>query len=367
MRYKAPVQDADGDVTEVTAQPAVAPISEVMKLDLLRLEIGFGLLPLTSGENPQLTEQIKALRRTVATEMGFITPPVRIQDNIHLPSERYVIKLKEIEVASGDVKPGRLLAISPSGGAPPLAGDKTTEPAFGLPAVWIAPSLKAKAIALKCTVVDPPSVIVTHLSEMVRQNLPDLLTYVATQSLLDELPREQQKLVNDLIPSQVPLSTVQRVLQALLAERVSIRDLPTILESIQEGCSLGLRGVQNLTGHVRIRLSRQICNALIGPAGYIPMITLSPEWEADFISHITGPAEERRLAMPPSMLNTFVMKLREVFNTVSTAGEVPVIVVSTPVRDAMRSIVERVRPSVSVLSQSEIYPRSRIKTVATIT
>ncbi|WP_408886016.1 flagellar biosynthesis protein FlhA [Komagataeibacter melaceti] len=367
MRYKAPVQDADGDVTEVAPQPTVAPISEILKLDLLRLEIGFGLLPLTSGENPQLTEQIKALRRTVATEMGFVTPPVRIQDNIHLPTERYVIKLKEIEVASGEVKPGRLLAISPSGGAPDLPGDKTTEPAFGLPAVWISPSLKAKAIAMKCTVVDPPSVIVTHLSEMVRQNLPDLLTYVATQALLDDLPREQQKLVNDLIPSQVPLSTVQRVLQALLAERVSIRDLPTILESIQEGCSLGLRGVQNLTGHVRIRLSRQICNALVGPAGYIPMITLSPEWEADFISHITGPAEERRLAMPPSMLNTFVAKLREVFNTVSTSGEVPVIVVSTPVRDAMRSIVERVRPSVSVLSQSEIYPRSRIKTVATIT
>ena len=366
MRYKVAIDDTDGDVTEVSAEPATAPISEIMKLDLLRLELGFGLLPLTSGENPQLTEQIKALRRTVATEMGFVTPPVRIQDNIHLPSERYVIRLKEIEIGAGEVKPGRLLAMSPSGGAPALPGDKTTEPAFGLPAVWIDPALKAKAIAMKCTVVDPPSVVVTHLSELVRQNLPDLLTYVATQALLDDLPREQQKLVNDLIPSQVTLSTVQRVLQALLAERVSIRDLPTILESIQEGYSLGLRGVQTLTGHVRVRLSRQICNAVVGPAGYIPMITLSPEWEAEFMNHITGPAEERRLAMPPSMLNAFVGKLRDIFNTVSTSGEVPVIVVSTPVRDAMRSIVERVRPSVSVLSQSEIYPRSRIKTVATI-
>ncbi|GAA4486247.1 flagellar biosynthesis protein FlhA [Gluconacetobacter asukensis] len=366
-RHKTPTKDSDGDVTEVTPAPTTAPISDVLKLDLLRLELGFGLLPLTSGENSQLTEQIKALRRAIATEMGFVTPPIRIQDNILLPSDKYIIKLKEIEIGSGEAKPGKLMAMSPSGGTPPLAGDKATEPAFGLPAVWIDPSLKAKAIALKCTVVDPASVIVTHLSELVRQNLPDLLTYVATQSLLDDLPREQQKLVNDLIPSQVTLSTVQRVLQSLLAERISIRDLPTILESIQEGSGLGLRGIQNLTNHVRVRLSRQICSTLEGPGGYIPMITLSPEWEAEFMNHIAGQGEERRLAMPPSLLNRFVARLREVFNTVSSTGEVPVIVVSTPVRDSMRSIVERVRPSVSVLSQSEIYPRARIKTIATIT
>ncbi|WP_342627658.1 flagellar biosynthesis protein FlhA [Nguyenibacter vanlangensis] len=366
-RHKAPAKDTDGDVTETAAPPASAPISDVLRLDLLRLELGFGLLPLTSGENAQLTEQIKALRRTIATEMGFVTPPVRIQDNILLPTDRYVIKLKEIEIGAGDVKPGKMMAMSPSGSTPPLPGDKATEPAFGLPAVWIDPALKAKAAALKCTVVDPASVIVTHLSELVRQNLPDLLTYVATQALLDDLPREQQKLVSDLIPSQVTLSTVQRVLQSLLAERVSIRDLPTILESIQEGAGQGLRGVQNLTSHVRVRLSRQICNSLTGPAGYIPMITLSPEWESEFLAHITGQGDERRLAMPPTLLSRFVAKLREAFNTVSSSGEVPVVVVSTPVRESMRSIVERVRPTISVLSQSEIYPRARIKTVATIT
>lgn len=366
IRHKTPIQDSDGDITEAPPKPASAPISDILRLDLLRLELGFGLLSLTSEDNPQLAEQIKALRRNVATEMGFITPPVRIQDNIHLPSETYVIKIKEIEIGSGQVKPGKLLAMSPSGGAPPLQGDATTEPAFGLPAVWITPAQKNRATALKCTVVDPASVIITHLSECIRQNLPDLLTYVATQSLLDDLPREQQKLVNDLIPSQVSLSTVQRVLQALLSERVSIRDLPTILESIQEANSLGLKGIPAITGHVRVRLARQICNALTGQDGSIPIITLSSEWEADFIKHIVGPAEEKRLAMPPSMLNSFVGKLRDTFNALSSNGEIPVIVVSTPVRDSMRAIVERVRPSISVLSQSEIYPRARIKTVATI-
>lgn len=367
VRHKTPLQDSDGDVTEPTpAKPTTAPLSDILRLDLLRLELGFGLLSLTSEENPQLAEQIKALRRNVATEMGFITPPVRIQDNIHLPSETYVIKIKEIEIGKGEVKPGKLLAMSPSGSAPPLQGDATIEPSFGLPAVWITPAQKNRAIALKCTVVDPASVIITHLSECIRQNLPDLLTYVATQSLLDDLPREQQKLVNDLIPSQVSLSTVQRVLQALLNERVSIRDLPTILESIQEANSLGLRGIAAITGHVRVRLARQICNALTGPDGCIPIITLSSEWEADFIKHIVGSAEEKRLAMPPSMLNNFVGKLRDTFNALSSNGEIPVIVVSTPVRDSMHAIVERVRPSISVLSQSEIYPRARIKTVATI-
>jgi flagellar biosynthesis protein FlhA len=366
LRSRAPAADSDGDVTEIAPQAAATPISDILKLDLLRLELGFGLLPLTGGDTPQLAEQIKALRRSVATEMGFVTPPVRIQDNIHLPSEKYVIKLKEIEIASGEVRPHKLLAMTPSGGAPPVAGEKTTEPAFGLPAVWIDPAQKTKAMAMNCTVVDPASVIVTHLSEMVRSNLPDLLTYVATQALLDDLPREQQKLVNDLIPSQVPLSTVQRVLQALLAERVSIRDLPTILESIQEACGMGLRGIGPLTNHVRMRLSRQICNALVGPGGYIPIVTLSPKWESDFMAHITGPAEDRKLAMPPSMLNVFVGKLRDTFNALSTNGEIPVIVVASPVRDSMHAIVERVRPSISVLSQAEIYPRARIKTVATI-
>ena len=365
MRRNDPTKDADGDVTEVAAaQPTTAPISDVLKLDLLRLELGFGLLPLTTGDNSQLTEQIKALRRTIATEMGFVTPPIRIQDNILLPPERYVIKLKEIEIGMGEVKPGRLMAMSPAGTAPPLPGDKTTEPAFGLPAVWIDTAMKNTAIAMKCTVVDPASVMVTHLSELVRQNLPDLLTYVATQALLDDLPREQQKLVNDLVPSQVTLSTIQRVLQSLLAERVSIRDLPTILESIQEASGLGMRTVPAIASHVRVRLARQICNALMGPGGYIPMITLSPDWESEFLTHLTGQGEERRLAMPPSVLNRFVASLREVINAVATTDEVPVGGVCDKLRATMRATVDGVRPKASELATTEISDAQTITNTA---
>lgn len=368
VRFKNPyiAEDEDGDATEISPTASTSPIADVLRLDLLRLELGFGLLPLTDGEYSQLTEQIKSLRRTIAAEMGFVTPPIRIQDNILLSSDRYSVKLKEIEVGTGEVRPGKLMAMRPMGSAPDLPGEQATEPAFGLPAVWIDPSLKSKATAQGCTIVDPASVIVTHLSEIIRQNLPDLLTYVATQGLLDELPREQQKLVSDLIPSQVSLSTVQRVLQALLAERISIRDLPTILESLQEAAGMGIRHIGHLTGHVRMRLSRQICNALIGPGGYIPMLTLSPEWENRFMENMVGQAEERRLAMPPTMLNEFVGKLRDALGTVAARGETPVVVVASLIREPVRAIVERVKPSLPVLSQPEIYSRARVKTVITI-
>lgn len=366
LRHRSYASDDEGDVTQIAPQQAAPTISEILHLDLLRLELGFGLLTLTSGDPPQLTEQIKGLRRSFATEMGFVVPPIRIQDNIHLPSEEYEIKLKEITVASGFIKPGKLLVMSPAGGLPAIAGEKTKEPAFGLPAVWVPQTDKTKAIGMGCTVVDDASVIITHLSEIIRQNLPDLLTYVATQKLLDDLPREQQKLVNDLIPSQVSLSTVQRVLQALLAERISIRDLPTILESIQEACSLNIKGVQPITSHVRIRLCRQICDSLTGPDGYIPIVSLSPQWENDFMKNVVGPEGNKHLVMPPTMLTQFVETLRKTFNKLSENGEIPAIVVASPIREAMHTIVERIRPSVPVLSQAEIYPRARIRTVGTI-
>ena len=205
-------------------------------MDMIRLELGYGLLTLAGGEAPRLTEQIKGLRRSIAAEMGFVLPPVRIQDNMQLGADHYSIRVKEIEAGSGELRPTMLLAMDPKGGTPPVQGEPTREPAFGLPALWIDPSLKEEAMFRGCTVVDPPSVLTTHLTEVVRENMEELLSYAETQKLLDEMPREQQKLVADLIPSQITAGGVQRVLQSLLAERVSIRDLPTILEGIQEAC-----------------------------------------------------------------------------------------------------------------------------------
>ncbi|QHI96518.1 flagellar biosynthesis protein FlhA (plasmid) [Aristophania vespae] len=371
LRHKTPLAvDNDGDeITQTVSQPTTKPVADLLRLDLIRLEIGFGLLSLASEDDTHITGQIKALRRKMAAEMGFITPSVRIQDNISLGTNQYVIKLKEIEIASSEVRPNLLLAICPEGFDKnnAIPGEMTTEPSFNLPAVWINQDLKTKATNLGYTVVDPVTVIITHLTESISQNLGELLTYAATQELLDDLPSEHQKLVNDLIPSQVSLSTVQRVLQSLLQERISIRDLPTILESIQEGSALIPKGIKAVTAHVRIRLSRQISNSYVGPSGCISMITLSPEWETNILNNTVGQGDEKTVAMPPQMLDNFVTSMRKAFDRTANLGELPVIVTTSSTRDCVRMIVDRVRPSVAVMSQAEIYPRTRIRTVATIT
>jgi flagellar biosynthesis protein FlhA len=259
-----------------------------------------------------------------------------------------------------------LLAMDPKGGVPALAGEPTKEPAFGLPALWIEPAARDQAMFIGCTVVDPPSVLTTHLTELVRENVAELLSYAETQKLLDELPREQQKLVGDLIPSQITVGGVQRVLQMLLSERVSVRDLATVLEGIQEACGGSNRAIPTIVAHVRARLARQLSDSHTGSAGYIPLVTLSPEWEAAFAESLTGPPDDRQLAMAPSRLQEFMARLRTVFEAAAANGEAPVLLTSGGIRFHVRAIVERIRPTTAVLAQAEISPRARIRTVGTI-
>jgi flagellar biosynthesis protein FlhA len=259
-----------------------------------------------------------------------------------------------------------LLAMDPKGGTPDVPGEPTHEPAFGLPAKWIEPAAKDEAMFRGCTVVDPSSVLTTHLTEVVRENMAELLSYAETQKLLDEQPREQQKLVSDLIPSQITVGGVQRVLQCLLAERVSIRDLPTVLEGIQEACGGAARAIPSIVAHVRARLARQISDSHAGSGGYIPLVTLSPEWEAEFAAALGGSAEDRQLAMAPSKLQEFMQRLRSVFESATAAGEAPVLLTSAGIRSHVYAIVERIRPATPVLAQAEIYPRAKIRTVGTI-
>jgi flagellar biosynthesis protein FlhA len=363
LRYRHPPIAIDKAMPSTVVE---RPITETLRMDMIRLELGYGLLTLAGGEAPRLTEQIKGLRRSIAAEMGFVLPPVRIQDNMQLGADRYSIRVKEIEAGSGELRPTMLLAMDPKGGTPALQGEPTREPAFGLPALWVDPSVKEEALFRGCTVVDPPSVLTTHLTEVVRENMAELLSYAETQKLLDDLPREQQKLVADLIPSQIAVSGVQRVLQSLLGERISIRDLPTILEGIQEACGGTARAVPTIVAHVRTRLARQISDGNTGPGGYIPLVTLSPEWEKEFSEALAGPPEDRQLAMAPSKLQEFMQKLRAVFDAAAGAGETPVLLTSGAIRSHVRAIMERIRSSTPVLAQAEIHPRARIRTVGTI-
>jgi flagellar biosynthesis protein FlhA len=369
MRFKHPPADPNAPPPPTAAAVAASrepPVSDMLRMDMIRLELGYGLLALAGGDSPRLTEQIKGLRRSIASEMGFVLPPVRIQDNMQLGADTYSIRIKEIEAGHGELRPTRLLAMDPRGGKAVFPGEPTTEPAFGLPALWIDPALRQDAIGRGYTVVDPPSVLTTHLTEVVRQTMAELLSFAETQKLLDDLPREQQKLVAELIPTQISVGGVQRVLQALLAERVSIRDLPTVLEGIQEGIAAQARAVPAIAAHVRARLARQISDSHVGSNGYIPLVTLSGEWEGAFADALVGPPEDRQLAMAPSKLGEFMQRFRVAFDTAAATGESPVLLTSGGIRFHVRAIVERIRPATAVLAQAEISPRARIRTVATI-
>ena len=362
---KAALQQAAAPPAPAPA-PGEPPVAEALRLDLLRLELGYGLLSLAAGDAPRLTEQIRQLRRSMAQEMGFVLPSVRIQDNLELPPDTYVLRVKEIEAGRGQLRPPLQLAIDPSGQVPALPGERTTEPTFGLPALWIDEGLREEALARGCTVVDAAGVLITHLTETVREQMPELLSFAETQKLLDELPAEHKKLVGDLVPTQIGVGGLQRVLQALLAEQVSIRDLPTILEGVQEATAASIRSVPGIVGTVRGRLARQLSEAARGGKAYVPMIALSADWELAFAESLTGPPEDRQLSMEPSRLQSFMQRLREVCDGAAAAGEAPVLVCSAGIRAHVRALVERFRPSTLVLSQTEIHPRARIRTVATL-
>ena len=226
-------------------------------------------------------------------------------------------------------------------------------------------ALKEEAAARGYTVVDASTVLATHLTEVIKANMSELLSYGEVNKLLKELPKEQNDLVKDIIPAQITITGLQRVLQMLLNERISIRDLSTILEGVADGLSF-TRNPASLAEHVRARLARQICAQYTTSAGYLPLIALSAKWEQAFAESIVGQGEEKSLAMQPSRLSEFITLVRERFEEAARAGEVPVLVTSPGIRPFVRSIVERFRAQTAVLSQSEIHPRARLKTVGSI-
>ncbi|MBF0678859.1 MAG: flagellar biosynthesis protein FlhA [Devosia sp.] len=347
---------------------AEPPISDSLKIDDLKLELGYGLLGLVKEDETgtdRLTEQIKALRRQLALDLGFVMPPVRILDNMQLEPNDYKVRIKEVEAGHGQIHANLLMVMDPYGNQIDLPGHQTTEPTFGLPATWIDPALRDEAELRGLSIIDPSTVISTHLTEVLKANVAELLSYANVQSLLSGLPKEQQKLVEDIVPSQITVSGVQRVLQALLAERISIRDLSTILEGIAEIAGPG-RSIQAISEHVRSRLARQICATNLGPDGNLPLLTLSPQWERDFAEAMVGEGENRHLAMAPSRLQQFIASIGAAFEKAAQQGELPVLITSPSIRPHVRSIIERFRPQTVVMSQNEVHPRVRLRTVGSV-
>jgi len=342
------------------------PISTALTIDEVKIELGYALLALINDlEGRRLTDQIRALRRSLAQEYGFVMPSVRILDNMRLPNQGYAIRIKEMDAGSGEVRLASLMAMDPAGRQVELPGEHTREPAFGLPATWIDESLREEATFRGYTIVDPSTVLTTHLTEILKENMAELLSYAEVQKLLKELKGEEQKLVEELIPSVVTVTTLQRVLQALLREKVSIRDLPAILEGLAEAAP-HTTSVSTLVEHVRSRLARQLCWQHKADDGALPIVTLSPEWEQAFADSLVGPGEDKQLAMAPSKLQDFIRAVRDVFERAAMTGENPVLLTGPQVRPYVRSIIERFRGQTVVMSQNEIHPKARLRTVGSV-
>lgn len=348
------------------AEDVEEPISTALAIDEVKIELGYSLLGLINElEGRRLTDQVRALRRALAQEYGFVMPPVRILDNMRLPTQGYAIRIKEMEAGTGEVRLGALMAMDPSGRQVELPGEHTREPAFGLPATWIDESLREEATFRGYTLVDPSTVVTTHLTEILKDNMADLLSYAEVQKLLREVGPEDKKLVEELIPSVVSTTTLQRVLQALLRERVSVRDLPTILEGLAEAAA-HTPSVTQLVEHVRGRLARQLCWQHRGDDGALPIVTLSPDWEQAFTESLIGQGEDRQLAMAPSRLQDFIRAVRDVFERAAMAGETPVLLTAGHSRPFVRSIIERFRGQTVVMSQNEVHPKARLRTVGQV-
>ncbi len=342
------------------------PIATALAIDDVKVELGYGLLSLINDlEGRRLTDQIRALRRTLAAEYGFVMPPVRILDNMRLANQGYALRIKEMDAGQGEVRLGQLLAMDPRGGQVELPGEHVREPAFGLPATWIDEGLREEATFRGYTIVDPATVLTTHLTEVLKESMPDLLSYAEVQKLLKDLPAEQKKLVDDMIPSVISGTTLQRVLAALLRERVSIRDLSAIIEGIGE-VAPHTTSITQIVEHVRGRLARQLCWASRGDDGSLAIITLSSDWENAFADALVGAGDEKQLALAPSRLQDFIRLVREAFERAGQGGETPVLLTAPGIRPYVRSIIERFRGQTVVLSQNEIHPKAKLKTVGAI-
>ncbi|HYD87767.1 MAG TPA: flagellar biosynthesis protein FlhA [Vitreimonas sp.] len=353
------------------AEPApAAPVEETpaasLAMDDVRIELGFALLPLINDvQGRRLTDQIKALRKTLAQEYGFVMPSVRILDNVQMGADRYAIRVREMDAGDGKLKMGALLAMDPTGAGIAIPGEAVKEPAFGLDAKWIDERAREEASFRGYTVVDPATVLATHLTEVIKEHMSELLTFAEVKKLIKDLPKDTQALLDDVAPAHISWSGVQRILQNLLKERISIRDLGSIVEAIAEAAP-AMHDLVLITEHVRARLARQICHQHRNADGSLPIITLSPTWEQAFAEAIIGEGQHRQLALAPSKLHDFVADVRGAFERAAQAGETPVLLTSPGVRPFVRSLIERFRPSTAVLGQGEVHAKVRLKAMGQV-
>jgi flagellar biosynthesis protein FlhA len=341
----------------IQAAPAGKPqeqLESLTRLDELALEVGYGLVPLVDeAQGGQLLNRIRALRRHLATQLGFIVPSVHITDNPQLNPREYVVRLRGVEIARWEMAQDCLLAISSEASAQPIEGRDTREPAFNVPAKWIAPGQRERALAAGYAVVDQTSVIATHLAELIKQHAHELLTRQETKRLLDSLSETQPKLVEELVPKLLTLGETQRVLQQLLREQVSIRDLTTILETLVDTASLSKNPVL-LVEAVRQALGRALVRPLLGDDGKLTVVQLDHSIEEQITQAFDPQAATSRTgSLEPSFLRRTLDGLRNLVGD-QLAMAAPVLLCASPARFHLRRLLEPFLPKLVVLSPAEI-------------
>ena len=350
------------------ASPSVKPAESVVPLlsyDPMELEIGFGLIPLVDvSQGGDLLERITMIRRHAARELGIVVPPIRVRDNLQLKPSTYIIKIYGLEVARAEVMVSRLLAMNPGTATNGIEGIPTVEPAFNLPALWIPESTRGDAEMAGYTVIDPTSVIATHLTEVIKGHAPDLLGRQETSALLDNVKQHYPVVVEELVPNLLTVGEIQRVLQNLLRERIPIRNLLLILENLADGARQS-KDIDFLTEKVRAAMARHIC-AEYAENGLLSVITVDPRLE-QLLGEAVRRGEDAYALLDPNTVAKIYGSLTKQMQLAQQAGLPPIVLASPSVRLALKRLTERAAPSLVVLSYSEIAPGLRVESIGQIT
>ncbi len=360
---------------QVQATPTPTPVApkaeesltRVTPLDLMEVQVGYGLIGLVEGtQGTALLDRIKALRRQFAESMGFVVPPIHIRDNLQLRPNEYALILKGVEVAKADVLPGHLLAIDPGTGQRGLVqGISTKEPAFGLPALWVPEDAREQAQVAGYTVVDASSAIATHLSELIKRHGHELLGRQEVQALLDEVGKSHPKLVEELIPTMLPLGTVVRVLGNLLKEGIPVRDLRSILEAISDQAST-TKDAEVLTEYARQALARTITKQYQSPDGSLQVITLDPRLDRSLSEQAAALPPGATLNLDPTVSHKLLTGLKQAAERVAARGQQPIVLCSQVVRRHLRRHSDRMLHAVPVMGLNEVDSFVRLQSLDTV-
>jgi flagellar biosynthesis protein FlhA len=334
--------------------PTKESVERLLALDLMELEVGYGLIPLVdAAQGGELLQRIKSLRKQLALDMGFIIPAIHIRDNLQLKPNEYSFLLKGVEIARGELMPGYFLTIAPEERGAIIKGVETKEPAFGLPAFWVSEKEKENIQARGLIVVDCATVATTHLTEIIKSHADELLGREEVRALLDNLALAHPKVVEELVPTVVPLGTVQKVLQRLLRERISVRDLLTILDTLADYVPI-TKNVDLLTSYVRQALARSISKQYKDDKGNISVVIVSPEIEDHINNAIQHTEHESYLVADPNLIQKIVNNLQRFVSTFTIRGLQPIVLCSPKTRIHLRKVLERFYPNIIILSHNEI-------------